>query len=125
MSEYRNMSWFKELGWFDGNVFVVWVNGADDGWPNAIFLDEQDAKDHALKDRNPHYTTHIEKVPFHQLCEAGVKYYEANIKDVLTEDQVKQQLFKSFEGWQKINGNLKVVKQDNVDKYLGYYGNRG
>lgn len=33
-------SYMEEAGWTDG-VYVVWLNGCTDGWPRAIFLEEE------------------------------------------------------------------------------------
>lgn len=38
------ISYMKEIGWFDGPVYIVWLHGATDGWPQAIFLEKERAE---------------------------------------------------------------------------------
>lgn len=38
------ISYMEEIGWFDGNVYVVWLHGATDGWPQGIFLEKERAE---------------------------------------------------------------------------------
>lgn len=38
------ISYMEEIGWFNNFVYVVWLHGATDGWPNAIFLDKKRAE---------------------------------------------------------------------------------
>lgn len=44
-TNYKSLiSYMKEIGWFNSDVYVVYLHGATDGWPQAIFLEEERAK---------------------------------------------------------------------------------
>lgn len=37
------VSYMHEAGWFDSPVYVVWLHGATDEWPQAIFNTKEGA----------------------------------------------------------------------------------
>lgn len=68
-NDYNTLnSYFEEGGWFDRPIYIVWLCGATDGWPYAIFPDHESAV-HWAKDNahNPEGSI-IEEADFAKLC---------------------------------------------------------
>lgn len=38
------LDYMKEMGWFERDVYVVWLHGCTDGWPRAFFLYRDEAE---------------------------------------------------------------------------------
>lgn len=76
---FTTISYMKEAGWCDGDVYVVWLNGATDGWPAAIFNNEGTAECFVnIVPLNPEGYL-VEKISFITLCDAIMKdFYSWN-----------------------------------------------